>query len=125
MLHGLTQHELPDSNTLFTVTDNLGGSVGVAVLATLLLQRETTCIADTLRVHGMSASTLKGIEVGRSALPPILHHALGEAAIAGLHDTILALIIVAAIGAIAAVFVRNPQGQTGEDSKTMTEQKAQ
>ena len=31
---------------------------------------------------------------------------------------------LAILGAIAAVFVRNPQGQTGEDSKAMMEQKA-
>ncbi len=124
MLHGLTQHELPDGNTLFTVTDNLGGSVGVALLATLLQQRETTRIIDTLLAHGMPASALQGIEGGRSGIPPILHHALGEAAIAGLHDTILALIIVAALGAIAAVFIRNPQRQTNTDSKARTEQKA-
>lgn len=124
MLHGLTQHELPDGNTLFTVTDNLGGSGGVALLATLLQQRETTRILDTLRAHGMPASALHSIEGGVSGIQPILRHALGEAAIAGLHDTILALIMVAALGAIAAVFVRNPQRQTNTDAKAMTEQKA-
>lgn len=124
MLHGLTQHELPDGNTLFTVTDNLGGSVGVALLATLLQQRETTRILDTLRAYGMPASALHGIEGGGSGIPSILHHALGEAAIAGLHDTILALIMVAALAAIAAVFVRNSQRQADTDSKAMAEQKA-
>ena len=119
MLHGLTQSELPDGNTLFTVTDNLGGSIGV----TLLQQRETTRLVNTLRAHGMPASALQSIEGGRPAIPPILHHALGEAAITGLHDTILALIMLAAIGAIAAVFLRNPQPQTTTDSRAMTEQK--
>lgn len=111
MLHGLTQRELPDGNTLFTVTDNLGGSVGVALLATLLQQRETMHIIGTLRAYDMPTSALQGIESGGPGIPPILHHALGTAAITGLHDTILALIMVAAIGAIAAVFVRNPQRQ--------------
>jgi hypothetical protein len=121
MLHGLTQRELPDGNTLFTVTDNLGGSIGVTLLATLLQQRETTRLVNTLRAHGMPVSALQGIEGGRPAIPPILHHALGEAAITGLHDTILALIMLAAIGAIAAVFLRNPQPQTTTDSRAMTE----
>ena len=123
MLHGLTRHELPDGNTLFTVTDNLGGSVGVALLATLLQQRETTRILAMLRAQGMPASDLQGIEGSGSAIPPILHHALGAAAIAGLHDTILALIIAAALGAIAAVFVRNPEHRASTDSKIMTAQK--
>ena len=124
MLHGLTQLELPDGNTLFTVTDNLGGSAGVALLATLLQQRETARILDTLRTQGVPASALQRIEGGGPSIPPALHHALGQAAIAGLHDTLLALIMVAAIGAIAAVFVRNPERQTSSDSKARTEQQA-
>jgi len=72
----------------------------------------------------MPASALQGIEGGGSGIPPILHHALGAAAIAGLHDTILALIIVAALGAIAAMFVRNPEHRASTESKVMTEQKA-
>src|SRR5260370_35152490 len=40
MLHGLTRHELPDGNTLFTVTDNLGGAISGAVLGARL-QRQS------------------------------------------------------------------------------------
>lgn len=64
MLYGLAQQELPDGNTLFTVTDNLGGSVGVALLATLLQHRETTRIVGTLRAQGMPAGALQGIKGG-------------------------------------------------------------
>jgi hypothetical protein len=111
MLHRLSQPELPDGNTLFTETDNLSGSVGIALLATLLQHQVLGRINATLIANGLPAgSVLHQLGSGSSsgtALPPALHHLLGEAAIAGLHDTVLAMVLVAACGIVAAVFVKS------------------
>jgi EmrB/QacA subfamily drug resistance transporter len=112
MLHRLSQPELPDGNTLFTVTDNLSGSVGIALLATLFQHQVLSRIEVALASYGPPAGNMlqqlgsvPGVPSG--TLPATLHNLLGEAAVAGLHDTVLALAVVAACGVVAAVFVRS------------------
>jgi EmrB/QacA subfamily drug resistance transporter len=117
MLLRLSRRELPDGNTLFTVTDNLSGSVGIALLATLFQHQVLSRIEAALIAHGLPASTVVqqlgsgsgGASTGvpSGAVPAALHKLLGEAAIAGLHDTVLALVVVAACGVVAAVFIKS------------------
>jgi hypothetical protein len=108
MLHGLSRRELPDGNTLFTVTDNLSGSVGIALLATLFQHQVLARIDAALVAHGLPAGSSSGgaaSGIPAGTLPEALHNLLGDAAIAGLHDTVLVMVLVAACGVIAAVFV--------------------
>ncbi len=115
MLHGLAPRELPDGNTLFTVTDNLSGSVGISLLATLFQQQAVAHVAAVLKAHGIAADTIQNLgsagtsaSGGGSLLPAALRHLFGEAAMAGLHDTILAMVVVAVCGVIAALFLQSP-----------------
>jgi EmrB/QacA subfamily drug resistance transporter len=125
MLHRLSQHELPDGNTLFIVTDNLSGSVGIALLATLLQQQILARINATLAAHGLPTGAVlqqlgsRAITAAggtSSPIPAALHHLLGEAAISGLHDTILALVLIAAGGVVAALFI---QSMPSQERKTL------
>jgi EmrB/QacA subfamily drug resistance transporter len=130
MLYRLSQRELPDGNTLFTVTDNLSGSVGIALLATLFQHQILPRIEAALTAHGLptgsilrqlgSGSSGASAGVPSSTLPAALHNLLGEAAVAGLHDTVLAIVVVAACGVVAAVFVRSlPRRQEPNTSRSL------
>ena len=78
------------------MTDNLSGALGVALAATLL--------------QGQAAAQLRHLLAGGSPLPGSLPRLVGEASIAGFHDTILALALVAALAAVAALFLPTEQG---------------
>ena len=96
MLRGLTRSELPDATTLFNVTDNLSGALGVALAATLL--------------QGQAAAQLRHLLAGGARLPGALPQLVREASMTGFHDTILALALVAALAAVAALFLPAEQG---------------
>jgi hypothetical protein len=74
MLAGLGAHQLADANTLFSVAQRLGGSIGVGLLATFF----------TLRAGA-------------------------DGALSGFHETVLVAAGVAFLGALCAVFVRQPR----------------
>jgi EmrB/QacA subfamily drug resistance transporter len=129
MLYRLSQRELPDGNTLFTVTDNLSGSVGIALLATLLQHQVLVRIEAALFAHGLPAgSVLQQLGSGGttaaggtpSPVPATLNHLLGQAAVAGMHDAILMMMLVAACGVVAALFVRSlPRRQDRQSSRSL------
>ncbi len=108
MLHGLTPQELPDGNTLFTVMDTLSGSVGIALLATFFQSQEVARISAVLVAHGVPVNVLGRLGSGETGIPAALRPLIGAAAIAGLHDTILVMVLVVACGVIATLFVRTP-----------------
>jgi hypothetical protein len=67
-----------------------------------------------LQQLGSRATTAAG---GTSSpVPAALHHLLGEAAISGLHDTMLALMLIAAGGVVAALFI---QSMPPQERKTL------
>lgn len=107
MLAGLRPAEIPDGNTLFNVAERLGGSLGISLLITLFSLREQARVAEALRSLGvrLGAGQLGG--GGASQLPPAVRQRLADAAVAGFHDTVLALVMVAALGCLAALLLRD------------------
>jgi EmrB/QacA subfamily drug resistance transporter len=87
----LSDHEVPDGNTLFNVMDRLGGSVGISLLATFFQVSEQS-YASTLAA---AASSL-----------PLSSSQLTEAALHAFKDTILLLTAVAFVGLLLAMALR-------------------
>lgn len=115
--------EAADANTLFNVVQRLGGSFGIALLATFLQAREESHIAAVLGPLGIPPGSLFSSNAAIDAIPPAIRHALAEAAVAGFHDTFLLLTAVSAVGLVLAVFVRQPKPAAAADivrSNTMT-----
>ncbi len=113
MTNELRPAELADGNTLFNVFERLSGSVGIALLATLLQQREQARIADVLAALHISVNLSAA---SSAALPPIVRAQLADAAIQGFHDTILALVALSLIGAMLALLLRNEHVAEGGSS---------
>jgi EmrB/QacA subfamily drug resistance transporter len=103
MLAGMSAAQLPDANTLFNVAQRLGGSVGIALLATFFTARVSTRVGQVL---GIPAARLGS---GRSLgdVPAPLRPHVTDAALAAFHDTVLVAVGVALVGVVCAVFLRN------------------
>ena len=99
--------ESADANTLFNVVQRLGGSFGIALLTTFLQTSEEQHISSVLQPLGISMSSLGSPGAAAATIPPALRQALGEAAVAGFHDTFLVLSVISAAGALLALFVRD------------------
>ena len=101
--------EAADANTLFNVVQRLGGSFGIALLATFLQAREESHVAAVLGPLGIPPSALESSAAAISTIPPSIRQALAQAAMAGFHDTFLLLTAVSAAGLVLALFVREPK----------------
>jgi EmrB/QacA subfamily drug resistance transporter len=99
--------EAADANTLFNVVQRLGGSFGIALLATFLQTRELVHITDVLRPLGISGASLQG-STQVAGLPAAVRGALGNAAVAGFHDTFILLTTVSAAGTVLALLLKSP-----------------
>ncbi|MGO8946563.1 MAG: DHA2 family efflux MFS transporter permease subunit [Ktedonobacterales bacterium] len=127
MLAGLTPPEVPDGNTLFNVAERLGGSVGIALLTTFFVRSVATHINAVLAPFGIPAS---GLQLGGGVpanLPPAIAAQLGQAAVAGFHDTIWLLVALSALGCLAALLLRRARaagpagdGQSQGEKKPVT-----
>lgn len=107
MLAGLRPAEIPDGNTLFNGAERLGGSLGISLLITLFSLCERARVQEALQSLGMrlGAGQLGGSSASR--LPPAVRQRLADAAVAGFHDTVLALVIIASLGCLAALLLQN------------------
>lgn len=101
---GLDPGETADGNTLFSISQRLGGSVGIAFLATFLQVRERFHIDEVLRETGIPATGSRGAET-LSGLPEGVRQRLAEAATSGFHDTIWVLVIVCLVGLCASALL--------------------
>ena len=110
-------HEAADANTLFNVVQRLGGSFGIALLATFLQAREESHVNAVLQPLGLSAGSLGSTGSSVEAVPPAIRLALGQAAAAGFHDTFLLLTVVSAVGLVLALFVRDFKRATATEAK--------
>ena len=113
MLGDLSPAETPDGNTLFNVAERLGGSVGIALLATFFQQREryhAEQVLAGLGIHLDSASQNQTV-AAISHLPAALRAQLGQAAIDGFHDTILLLVLLSLVGLCLALLLRDTPAQ--------------
>jgi EmrB/QacA subfamily drug resistance transporter len=109
MVASLAGDEVNDGNTLFNVAQRLGGSLGISLLATFFAAREQVHVGAVLQQLGLPAS-LAGQTSSTSAmsqLPAAVRTTLGDAAIAGFHDTILALVAVSAFGCLVTLLLRS------------------
>ena len=111
-------HESADANTLFNVVQRLGGSFGIAMLATFLQAREESHVTDVLRPLGVSTGSLDTTGTGLASLPESVRHALGHAAVAGFHDTFLLLTAVSAAGILLALFVQDVKARKAAQTGT-------
>jgi predicted MFS family arabinose efflux permease len=111
MLEGLGPAQAADANTLFNVAQRLGGSIGIALLATFFQVREQMHVARALRALGLDAAALArgggaAREGGLATLPPAARAQLADAAAAGFHDTVWLLVALAALGLAGALLLR-------------------
>jgi EmrB/QacA subfamily drug resistance transporter len=109
MLAGLAPSEVPDGNTLFNVAERLGGSVGIALLTTFLTSRIATHVNSVLAPLGIPPTSLQQASEAPANLPPAIAAQLGQAAVAGFHDTIWLLVALSALGCLAALLLRRRQ----------------
>jgi EmrB/QacA subfamily drug resistance transporter len=117
-LDRLEPSEIADGNTLFNVAQRLGASVGIALLSTFFLVREQVRTSAVLQASGVAPNT------SIATLPASLQAQLGDAAVAGFHDTIWLLIVLSTCGILMALLLRDAprssanKGAQEEASKT-------
>jgi len=122
MIADLARKEIADGNTLFNVTQRLGASIGISLLATFFAARERVRVDDAVHAFSDRAQRL-GSAMATSAahLPAPVRARLAEAAVAGFYDTIWALVGLSALGVCAAVLVRGRRAVEGEAPAQHTE----
>ncbi|WP_018131523.1 DHA2 family efflux MFS transporter permease subunit [Effusibacillus pohliae] len=102
ILAGLNRQETADANTLFNISQRLGGAVGIALLTTFLQIRQEHQIERLLAgLHLPTASVQHGMPTG-AKLPEAVGSQLAQAAIQGFHDTFWLLTLLAFVGFVAA-----------------------
>ncbi len=109
LIGGLPVERVPDGNTFFNVVQRVGGTVGIALLATYLQQRERFHVAQLLHSLGLPAD-LSGHHgaADLSQLPAAIRPRLAEAATRGFHDVIVLVTLISAAGLVLTLFVRTP-----------------
>lgn len=125
MLGNLNAAETADGNTLFNVADRLGGSIGIALLATFFQQRERYHTEQILASLGIRLSDGQNQTVAAIAqLPPATRAQLAQGALAGFHDTILLLVLLSLVGFCLALLLRDtPMTQPSrQNAATLDEQ---
>ncbi|MGZ3581963.1 MAG: MFS transporter [Ktedonobacterales bacterium] len=109
MLGDLNAAETADGNTLFNVADRLGGSVGIALLATFFQQRERYHADQVLASLGIH---LRGDGQNQTVaaiahLPLAIRTQLALGALTGFHDTILLLVLLSLVGLALTMLLRD------------------
>jgi hypothetical protein len=97
---GLSASEVPDANTLFSVAQRLGGSIGIPLVITFFQVRERLHTSSVLHQLGLHATSLS--QTSGRTVPPAARDLLARAAISGLQDTVTLLIVISALGCVAA-----------------------
>lgn len=99
ILQGLNEKENADANTLFNISERIGGAAGVALVITYLQARLQVRLDDAKHTGGSPQDVMKNAEV------------------IGFHDTFLLLTFLAFIGLLAAViFLRKKAWNSVADS---------
>lgn len=107
VLRGLNADEAVDANTLYNVSERLGGATGIALLSTFLQVRETDRIKQAVKAFRLSGAKIgvglhSGLSVSASLRMRLIH-----AAVQGFHDTFLLLAAIACVGLLAAFFLQS------------------
>jgi MFS family permease len=114
LIDGLSQAEVPDGNTLFNVAQRLGGSIGVRLLATFFGLRERVRVAQVLQVLGVASDAIKPGRTLPANLPAAVRDQIAQAAVTGFHDAIWLLVLLSALGVIAAMLLRDRRPEAWE-----------
>ncbi len=113
MMGQLSGPDVADGSTLFNVVQRVAGSFGIGLLATLFAQRVQTRVAAELAALHVPASSAAGSWRGMSGgglagVPAAVATRLQDAAVAGFHDVVWALVAASALGVLVALLVRDP-----------------
>lgn len=121
MIGSLAPEEVADGNTLFNVSQRLGGSIGISLLITFFSLRESTRITQALQTLGLRLLIGQSISSSSAAhLPALVQARLTAAAASGFHDTIWLLMAFSALGFCAALLLRKQGIKKPEQSNTPT-----
>jgi hypothetical protein len=112
---GQETEQIADTNTLFNVSQRLGGAVGIALLATFFQARLQWHIGQALLGDGLDPGALSHGSGGASgavaSLPAQLQEQLAQAALSGFQDTIWLLVALSLVGCVAALLLRGRSGR--------------
>jgi len=97
----LPQAQLADANTLFNIVDRVGGSFGVALIATFFQASVQSHIEAAFGSSAVSGASLSGL----GEAPAAARASLLNAATAGFHDTVWLLIGLGAIGLLVSLLL--------------------
>ncbi len=120
LLLPLTPEEMPHGSTLFNVVQRLGGSLGVALIASVFTARELTRVSTSLRALGIeqipeSAATA----FDPAQVPAAFRVPLEEALTAGFHDTVLVIAGLGFAGVLAAAGLRSARPRAAATSASV------
>jgi EmrB/QacA subfamily drug resistance transporter len=104
LMRGIPMAKLADANTLFNVIQRVAGSFAIALLATLLEQRERFHLSQAL--HGVTLpafDSASGTGPSLAGLPEGLQHTVQAALMAGWLDLVVVLVVVSAATFVTAL----------------------
>jgi hypothetical protein len=106
---GLPAVEVPDANTLFSVAQRLGGSIGIPLLVTFFQVRERLRTGEVRRRLGLHAPDLGQASTTAHSLglTPAVRTELAQATVSSFHDAIGLLTVVSCLGCLTAALLRN------------------
>jgi hypothetical protein len=114
MLTTLRPEETADGNTLFNVTQRLGGSVGISALATVFQMQAAGYVGQVLAAYHIDAGV---IHFGQSSsslssMPAAIRDQVNAAAIHGFHDAVILLAGLALLGLLLSLFLKPARKNT-------------
>ncbi|MEJ2667840.1 MAG: DHA2 family efflux MFS transporter permease subunit [Deinococcales bacterium] len=116
LLGGLPSERVPDATTFFNVVQRVGGTLGIALLATYFQERERVHVVALFHTLGLPAALLRaGNQASLAQLPPALRARLAAAATTGFHDVIVLVTVISALGLLMALLIREPAASAGPD----------
>jgi EmrB/QacA subfamily drug resistance transporter len=114
LLGGLPSERVPDASTFFNVMQRVGGTLGIALLATYFQEREVFHVTALLHTLGLPAGLLgSGSQALLGRLPAGIRARLADAATMGFHDVIILVTVVSAVGIVMTLLLRPETTTTG------------
>jgi len=108
LIGDLPAEQVPDATTFFNVTQRVGGTLGIALLATYLQERERFHVTALLHSLGLPAAVAGfGNQAALARLPAAIRARLAGAATMGFHDVIVLVTIVSAVGIVMTLLLRD------------------